>query len=147
MRALDKKLLRDLARIKGQAATIAPWIALCLGASVWLARDMDLLALGGKDVTLPAGFLPAGTYDQLVVVMTKLELTLAKLRAQQSQLNVHNRADLLAIQPAKDDNLVNAVQKLRAKMRPQGAHRGCLKQVRSLPNLQISTLLQVCNFC
>jgi iron complex transport system permease protein len=30
----------------GQVATIAPWIALCLAASIWLARDMDLLALG-----------------------------------------------------------------------------------------------------
>ena len=32
----------------GQAATIAPWVALCLVASVWLARDMDLLALGDE---------------------------------------------------------------------------------------------------
>jgi iron complex transport system permease protein len=32
----------------GQVATIAPWIALCLLASVWLARDMDLLALGDE---------------------------------------------------------------------------------------------------
>ena len=32
----------------GQAATIAPWVALCLAASVWLARDMDLLALGDE---------------------------------------------------------------------------------------------------
>ncbi len=30
----------------GQAATIAPWIIVCLLVSVWLARDMDLLALG-----------------------------------------------------------------------------------------------------
>jgi iron complex transport system permease protein len=29
-----------------QVATIAPWLALCLIASVWLGRDMDLLALG-----------------------------------------------------------------------------------------------------
>jgi iron complex transport system permease protein len=32
----------------GQVATIAPWVALCLFASVWLARDMDLLALGDE---------------------------------------------------------------------------------------------------
>jgi iron complex transport system permease protein len=32
----------------GQVATIAPWIALCLLASVWLAGDMDLLALGDE---------------------------------------------------------------------------------------------------
>jgi ABC-type Fe3+-siderophore transport system permease subunit len=32
----------------GQAATIAPWVALCLAASLWLARDMDLLALGDE---------------------------------------------------------------------------------------------------
>lgn len=32
----------------GQVATIAPWIALCLLASIWLARDMDLLALGDE---------------------------------------------------------------------------------------------------
>jgi len=31
-----------------QAATIGPWIAVCLVASVWLARDMDLLALGDE---------------------------------------------------------------------------------------------------
>lgn len=29
-----------------QVATVAPWVALCLGAAIWLARDMDLLALG-----------------------------------------------------------------------------------------------------
>jgi hypothetical protein len=39
---------------------------------------VDLLALvNGKEATLPAGLLPPGTYDQFVVVMTKLELTLA----------------------------------------------------------------------
>jgi len=32
----------------GQVATIAPWVALCLFASIWLARDMDLLALGDE---------------------------------------------------------------------------------------------------
>jgi iron complex transport system permease protein len=32
----------------GQAATIAPWVAAGLAASLWLARDMDLLALGDE---------------------------------------------------------------------------------------------------
>jgi iron complex transport system permease protein len=32
----------------GQAATIAPWVAAGLLASLWLARDMDLLALGDE---------------------------------------------------------------------------------------------------
>jgi iron complex transport system permease protein len=31
-----------------QAATIGPWVAACLLASLWLARDMDLLALGDE---------------------------------------------------------------------------------------------------
>lgn len=42
-----------------------------------LPATVDLLSLGnGKEATLPIGFLPPGTYDQLVVVMTKLEVTL-----------------------------------------------------------------------
>ena len=42
-----------------------------------LPVTVDLLALGdGKDATLPLGFLPPGTYDQLVVVMTEVEVTL-----------------------------------------------------------------------
>lgn len=32
----------------GQVASVAPWFALCLLAAVWLARDMDLLALGDE---------------------------------------------------------------------------------------------------
>ena len=43
-----------------------------------LPVTVDLLALGGgTETTLPAGFLPPGTYDQFVVVMKQLELTLA----------------------------------------------------------------------
>jgi len=39
-----------------------------------LPINVDLLALaGGKAITLSDGFLPPGTYDQLVVVMTRLE--------------------------------------------------------------------------
>jgi hypothetical protein len=40
-----------------------------------LPQTIDLKALlGGENTTLPAGTLPAGDYDQLVVVMTKLDL-------------------------------------------------------------------------
>ena len=43
-----------------------------------LPVTIDLLALqSGKEATLPAGFLPPGTYDQLVVVMKELEVTLS----------------------------------------------------------------------
>jgi hypothetical protein len=43
-----------------------------------LPVTVDLLALvNGKEATLPAGSLLAGTYDQIVVVMTQLEVTLA----------------------------------------------------------------------
>ena len=43
-----------------------------------LPVTVDLLALvSGKEATLPAGSLPPGTYDQLVVVMTRLEVTLS----------------------------------------------------------------------
>ena len=31
-----------------QAATIAPWFVLCFVAAIWLAKDMDLLALGDE---------------------------------------------------------------------------------------------------
>jgi hypothetical protein len=43
-----------------------------------LPVTVDLLALASdRETTLPAGALPPGTYDQLVVVMTQLEVTLA----------------------------------------------------------------------
>lgn len=46
--------------------------------SAALPTTFDLLALGGgNEVTLPIGFLPPGTYDQIVVVITSLELTLS----------------------------------------------------------------------
>lgn len=42
-----------------------------------LPVTVDLLSLGsGREATLPAGFLPPDTYDQLVVVMTRVEVTL-----------------------------------------------------------------------
>lgn len=46
--------------------------------TIALPVTVDLLALvSGERATLPDGFLPPGTYDQLVVVMRQLELTLA----------------------------------------------------------------------
>jgi len=49
-----------------------------VGMTIELPATVDLLALGsGNPVTLPAGYLPPGTYDQFVVVMKQLELTLA----------------------------------------------------------------------
>lgn len=42
---------------------------------VELPKTVDVVGLlGGTGVTLPAGSLPPGEYDQLVVVMTQLEL-------------------------------------------------------------------------
>lgn len=32
----------------GQVASVGPWFAVCLAAALWLARDMDLLALGDE---------------------------------------------------------------------------------------------------
>ena len=49
-----------------------------IGVTVDLPITVDLLGLvSGGSFTLPAGFLAPGTYDQLVIVMTKVELTLA----------------------------------------------------------------------
>ena len=45
--------------------------------TIALPVTADLLSLvNGKDATLPIGYLPPGTYDQIVVVMTKVEVTL-----------------------------------------------------------------------
>ena len=45
--------------------------------TIALPVTVDLLSLvNGKDTTLPVGYLPPGTYDQIVVVMTKVEVTL-----------------------------------------------------------------------
>ena len=45
--------------------------------TIALPVTVDVLGLAtGGSLTLPAGFLPQGTYDQLVIVMTKVELTL-----------------------------------------------------------------------
>ena len=49
-----------------------------INVTIELPVTVDLLGLvSGGSFTLPAGFLPPGTYDQLVIVMTKVELTLA----------------------------------------------------------------------
>jgi hypothetical protein len=49
-----------------------------IDVTIALPVTVDLLSLvNGKEATLPAGFLPPGTYDQFVVVMRSVELTLA----------------------------------------------------------------------
>jgi len=49
-----------------------------IDVTIDLPVTVDLLALvNGKEATLPEGFLPPDTYDQFVVVMTQVELTLA----------------------------------------------------------------------
>lgn len=59
----------------GQVATIAPWIALCLAASIWLARDMDLLALG--DETAQALGSPVRRVRKAFLAMSALLAALA----------------------------------------------------------------------
>jgi iron complex transport system permease protein len=54
----------------GQAASIAPWIVLCLLASIWLARDMDLLALG--DETARSLGSPVGRVRKAFLAMSAL---------------------------------------------------------------------------
>jgi len=49
-----------------------------IDVTVALPVTVDLLGVvSGGAFTLPAGFLPPGTYDQVVIVMTKVALTLA----------------------------------------------------------------------
>ena len=49
-----------------------------IDVTIDLPVTVDMLSLGnGKSATLPVGFLPPGTYDQLVVVMTRVEFTLS----------------------------------------------------------------------
>jgi hypothetical protein len=48
-----------------------------IDVTIALPTTVNVLELvSGGTVTLPVGFLPPGTYDQLVVVMTRVELTL-----------------------------------------------------------------------
>ncbi len=58
-----------------QAATIAPWVALCLAAALWLARDMDLLALG--DETAQALGSPVRRVRKVFLAMSALLASLA----------------------------------------------------------------------
>jgi iron complex transport system permease protein len=53
-----------------QAATIAPWFVLCFVAAIWLARDMDLLALG--DETAQALGCPVRRVRKAFLVMSAL---------------------------------------------------------------------------
>ena len=49
-----------------------------IDVTIDLPVTVDVLGLvSAGSLTLPAGFLPPGTYDQLVIVITKVELTLA----------------------------------------------------------------------
>ena len=49
-----------------------------ISVTIDLPVTADLVGLGTDgSITLPAGFLPPGTYDQIVIVMTKVALTLA----------------------------------------------------------------------
>jgi hypothetical protein len=49
-----------------------------IDVTIELPVTVDVLGLASNgSITLPAGFLPPGTYDQIVIVMAKLELTLA----------------------------------------------------------------------
>jgi len=59
----------------GQAAAIAPWIVLCLLGSVWLGRDMDLLALG--DETAQALGSPVRRVRKAFLAMSALLAALA----------------------------------------------------------------------
>ena len=46
-----------------------------VGVTVDLPTTVDVLTLlNGHEVTLPVGFLPPGTYDQLVIVMSNVDL-------------------------------------------------------------------------
>ena len=48
-----------------------------INVTIDLPVTVDLIGLGTDgSFTLPAGFLPPGTYDQIVIVMTKVALTL-----------------------------------------------------------------------
>jgi len=72
---------RFLERLETANVTIASLLARntdgqLIDLDMDLPQTIDLKALlDGGNTTLPAGTLPAGDYDQLVVVMTKLDLT------------------------------------------------------------------------
>lgn len=58
-----------------QVVTIAPWVVFCLAASIWLARDMDLLALG--DETAQALGSPVRRVRKAFLAMSALLAALA----------------------------------------------------------------------
>ena len=70
-----------LARVETAEVTIASMLArktdgVLVDLSMDLPATIDIKALlNGEKFSLPAGTLPAGDYDQIVVVMTKLDLT------------------------------------------------------------------------
>ena len=70
-----------LSRLESANVTFASLLARNLDGElidldIDLPHTIDLVALGaGQEVTFPAGTLPDGDYDQLVVVMTELEAT------------------------------------------------------------------------
>ena len=72
---------RFLDRLETAEVTFASLLARNLdgeliGIDMDLPQTVDLKALlAGEEMTLPAGSLPAGEYDQLVVVLTKVDLT------------------------------------------------------------------------
>jgi hypothetical protein len=73
---------RFLQRLETANVTIASLLARntagqLIDLDMDLPQTIDLKAalLDGKNTTLPAGTLPAGDYDQLIVVMTQLDLT------------------------------------------------------------------------
>ena len=73
----------DRPRLKSANVTITSLMARTLdgqlvGVTADLPMTVDLLSLvNGHEVTLPVGFLPPGTYDQLVVVMSHVDLVKA----------------------------------------------------------------------
>ncbi len=70
-----------LSKLESASVTFASLLARNLDGQlidlgVDLPLEVDLIALlGDKQLALPAGTLPPGDYDQLVVVMTQLEVT------------------------------------------------------------------------
>lgn len=70
----------DRPRLQSANVTISSLMARTLEGqlvpvTVDLPTTVDLLTLvNGHEITLPVGFLPPGTYDQLVVVITSTEL-------------------------------------------------------------------------
>ena len=49
-----------------------------IDVTIALPVTVDLIGLGTEGTyTLPAGFLPPGTYDQIIIVITKVSVTLA----------------------------------------------------------------------